>query len=75
MMKESKTIEQAVTKIVQNIEFMHEIFRKFPDGYDMDNFYDRLIRNYTLDIADYNKPFSLKGFEIISSLEPEDVSS
>jgi len=74
MMKESTTIEQAVIKIVRNIEFMHEIIRKFSNEYYMDQFYDRLIKNYTLDIADYNKPLSMKGFEIISSLEPRVVS-
>jgi len=75
MMKESTTIEQAVIKIVQNIEFMQQIIHKFPNGLGLDDFYDRLIRNYTLDIADYNKPFSMKGFEIISTLEPEDSSN
>ena len=71
-MKESVTIEEAMSKIIRNLEFAANLFRSYmPNGGE---FAHRLIRNYSLESGTYSRPFRFQNIENILSLEPKSES-
>ena len=76
MMEESKTLEEAMAKIVRKVDFISKLIRRnVRDCMQMSEFTDRLIRNYMPLNLEYFEQFSMINIDNLTILEPKNEAS